>query len=175
MSVRIQEIKARCDNPGEVRNIINSLNARYVGTDHQTDHYFKVSEGRLKLRRGNIEKSLIYYKRANKKGPKLSRVELYRVSEPEKLDALLSAALETLVIVDKQREIYFIENVKIHLDRIKNLGSFVEIEAIDEEGRFSDKELLQQCRRLMRLLKIPAGNLISESYSDMLLKMPATL
>ncbi|MDO9549229.1 MAG: CYTH domain-containing protein [Candidatus Marinimicrobia bacterium] len=86
----------------------------------------------------------------------------------------MSAALETLVIFDKQREIYFVDNVKIHLDRVKDLGSFLEIEAIDEDDRFTDEELLQQCRQLMDLFKITANDLISDSYSDTLLKMRTT-
>ncbi|MBU0712723.1 class IV adenylate cyclase [bacterium] len=174
MSVRIREIKAVCQNHEEVRTIILSLNARYIGCDHQIDHYFKVRRGRLKLRNGSIEKNLIYYQRPDQKGPKLSQVGLYSTPEPEKLDTLLSAALDTLVIVDKQREIYFVDNVKIHLDRVKDLGSFLEIEAIDEDDRFSDGELLHQCQQLMDLLKITPDDLISDSYSDMLLKMRTT-
>ena len=174
MSVRTQEIKALCKNHEEVRNRVLSLNARYLGCDHQIDHYFKIRRGRLKLRNGSIEKNLIHYQRPNRKGPKLSAVKLYPVHEPEKLDALLSSALETLVIVDKQREIYFIANIKIHLDRVKDLGSFLEIEAIDEDNRFSDEELWHQCQRLMDLLKISPGDLIHNSYSDMLLKMQTT-
>jgi len=138
------------------------------------DHYFKIPHGRLKLRIGNIEKNLIHYQRPNRKGPKLSEVKLYPVHEPEKLNALLSSALDTLIIVDKQREIYFVDNVKIHLDRVKDLGTFLEIEAIDEDNRFSDEELLHQCQRLMNILKITSADLIHNSYSDMLLKMQTT-
>ncbi len=174
MSIRIREIKALCQNHAEARNIILSLNARYIGCDHQIDHYFNVHHGRLKLRDGSIEKHLIHYLRPNRKGPKLSRVKLYPVHEPEKLNTLLSSALDTLVIVDKQREIYFVDNVKIHLDRVKDLGSFLEIEAIDEDDRFSDEELLHQCQHLMNLLKIAPDDLICDSYSDMLLKMRTT-
>ncbi|MBN2601326.1 MAG: class IV adenylate cyclase [Candidatus Marinimicrobia bacterium] len=175
MSVRIQEIKATCKNYDEVRNRILSQNARYIGFDHQIDHYFKIPHGRLKLRIGNIEKNLIYYQRPNRKGPKLSEVKLYPVHEPEKLNALLSSALDTLVIVDKQREIFFVENVKIHLDLVKDLGSFLEIEAIDEDDCFSDEALLQQCHQMMTQLNITPADLICDSYSDMLLKMQTRL
>jgi len=175
MSVRIREIKAVCHNLEDIRDIILTLDARYVGCDHQVDHYFKVRHGRLKLRSGRIENNLIYYQRPNQKGPKLSQVRLYPVQEPEKLDALLSAALETLVIVDKQRDIYFADNLKIHLDRVKDLGSFLEIEAIDEDDRFSDEELLQQCWQMVDHFKITADDLISDSYSDLLLKMQLRL
>ena len=50
--------------------------------------------------------------------------------------------------MDKQREIYFIDNVKFHIDDVKELGAFMEIEAIDEQGKFTQAELQQQCRPL---------------------------
>lgn len=63
------EIKARCCNPGRIRNILTGKNADFMGTDHQTDTYFKVSQGRLKLREGDIENALIFYNRPDEAGP----------------------------------------------------------------------------------------------------------
>ncbi|HFD33211.1 MAG TPA: CYTH domain-containing protein, partial [Gammaproteobacteria bacterium] len=53
----------------------------------------------------------------------------------------LTAALGIFKIVDKQRRIYFIGNVKFHIDEVKGLGSFVEIEAIDEDGNIGLEKL----------------------------------
>jgi predicted adenylyl cyclase CyaB len=76
--------------------------------------------------------------------------------------------LGVLVVVDKEREIYFIDNVKFHLDKVKNLGNFVEIEAIDNKNIGKEK-LLKQCNEYMKLFSIDKKDLIAESYSDMLL------
>jgi len=57
------------------------------------------------------------------------------------------------------------------LDTVLKLGTFIEIEAIDNENRYSHKELLEQCRNLMKILKIQTKDLMMESYSDMLLKI----
>jgi len=163
------EIKARCDDQERIREILKSRNALFQGTDHQTDTYFKVNHGRLKLREGNIENSLIYYKRRNIERPKKSEVILTKDPAPS-LKTILSKALGILVVIDKDREIYFIDNVKFHVDTVKNLGPFIEIEAIDEDGTIGEAKLLEQCKFYLDLFKIPEQNLISNSYSDLLLK-----
>ena len=58
------EIKARCPDPGRIRAILKAQKARFQGLDPQSDTYFRVPSGRLKLREGNIENALIHYKRA---------------------------------------------------------------------------------------------------------------
>ena len=163
------EIKAKCSNPDAVREILKSHNANFEGADHQIDTYSKVKEGRLKLREGNIENFLIFYSRADQAGPKQSDVILYKTEPNSPLKTTLTQALGVLVVVDKKREIYFINNVKFHIDEIKNLGSFVEIEAIDQDGTRSKDELLAQCQKYMKLLNIAETDLIENSYSDMLL------
>lgn len=39
--------------------------------------------------------------------------------------------MDKLVVVDKMREIYFIDNVKFYFDKVEGFGIFVEIEVID--------------------------------------------
>lgn len=163
------EIKARCSNQDKVRDILKSKKADFKGIDHQIDTYFKVPNGRLKLREGNIENYLIFYSREAKEGPKQSDVTLYKLDKDNYPKEILLKSLGALVIVDKKREIYFIENVKFHLDKVDNLGTFVEIEAIDKEGIVGKKKLLEQCKHYMKEFRIEDKDLISVSYSDMLL------
>ena len=163
------EIKAKCNNHEKIRSILKSRNADFKGTDHQIDTYFKVNNVRLKLREGNIENFLVFYERENKKGPKQSNVILFKSDPNSSLKEILLTSLGTLVVVDKQREIYFIENVKFHIDTVKNLGTFMEIEAIDSDGAFGKEKLLEQCENYLKLFGIPKDDLISVSYSDLLL------
>ena len=129
------EIKARCSTPLSIQAILKAHNARFIGLDHQIDTYFRVPNGRLKLREGNIENSLIHYNRANQSGPKQSDVTLLKSpNEIATLKKILSDSVGILAVVDKKREIYFIENVKFHLDKVVGLGHFVEIEAINSEN-----------------------------------------
>ena len=166
------EIKAKCAAPAEVQKLLLEHGAVLQGKDHQLDHYYEVPSGRLKLRIGNIERSLIFYNRPNQAGPKDSLVRLCRMEAagdevPENLQQVLEAALGEWQCVDKQREIYWAANVKLHLDEVKGLGHFVEIEAIGEDGADRDR-LEEQCREWMEWLNIRAEDLLESSYSDML-------
>jgi len=164
------EIKARSSNQDLIRKILKTHNAEFKGVDHQSDTYFKVNSGRLKLREGNIENSLVHYDREDQSGPKQSNVTFYKSVDKSALKEILTKALGVLVVVDKSREIYFIDNVKFHIDSVKDLGTFVEIEALDAEGSIGKDRLLEQCQYYLDLFKIKQENLISNSYSDLLLE-----
>lgn len=169
MNVLNIEIKAKSQDVDSVRRILKSKNARFVGEDHQTDTYFNVKKGRLKLREGNIENRLIFYDRDDQSDPKESMVTLYDAKPDSSLKEILINSLGVKVVVDKKREIYFIDNVKFHIDLVEDLGSFVEIEAISENGQTGRDNLLQQCNSYVELFGISAGDLIHCSYSDLLL------
>lgn len=168
MKVLNVELKARCSNPDRVRKLLKEREANFVGTDHQVDTYFSVPAGRLKLREGTIENNLIFYNRENSATAKRSDIELVPFEETGDIKSLLTAALPVHIVVDKQREIYFIDNVKFHIDEVKQLGSFVEIEAIDERGDIGEVTLRQQCRFYRKLFNIAEEDLVAISYSDLL-------
>ena len=164
------EIKAKSNNQDAIRRILKAKKAEFKGVDYQIDTYFKVNFGRLKLRQGKIENYLIWYQREDKEGPKQSDVILFKSNPKSSLKKILTKALGILVVVDKKREIYFINNVKFHIDAVKDLGMFIEIEAIDNDGRLGKDELLGQCRFFLNLFKILQKDLVSVSYSDLLLQ-----
>lgn len=166
----IVEIKARCNNQGHIRHYLKSREADFKGTDHQIDTYFRVANGRLKLREGQIENNLIHYNRPNQEGPKQSLVTLYKSEPGSSLKEILTKALGILVVIDKQREIYFIENVKFHIDLVKNLGTFMEIEAIDTDNKIGKEKLYEQCKHYLKEMGIDDEDLISSSYSDLLIE-----
>ncbi len=166
------EIKAKCFHPEKVEAFLLSNNARFIGLDHQKDTYFTVPAGRLKLRQGNIENSLIFYNRPDQEGPKQSDFSLSKVTDGAATEQLLEKALGIKVVVEKNRKIFFIDNVKFHLDEVPGLGSFVEIEA----GNLSDPsktidDLKTQCDFYMQAFEVADADLIHHSYSDMLLML----
>lgn len=163
------EIKARTTRAAAIRQYLLENKADAKGTDFQTDTYFHTAKGRLKLRQGNIENNLIYYERDNQAGPKQSNFSLLEVPDPEALKAILSASNGIKVTVEKQREIFFIGNVKFHLDTLAQLGQFVEIEASNKYAPLSTAELNQQCQFYMHAFEIAEDDLVEISYSDMLL------
>ena len=162
------EIKAVCGDPQTVRGILEKSGARYLGLDRQKDTYIVVADGRLKLRQGNIESALIHYRRPDAAGPTPSDVHLCKLQDPGGMLHILSSALEVDVVVEKNRHIYFLENVKVHVDVVPGLGQYVEIEAIGDPGANVEARLERQCREVMALLGIRDEDLIDRSYSDML-------
>lgn len=164
------EIKAHCRHPEQVRRVLQEAGAVFRGTDEQTDVYFRVPKGRLKLRQGTIENALIFYERQDQAGPKRSDVFLYPAAESGLLREVLEKTLGILTIVRKRREIYFLGNIKFHLDRVEGLGDFAEIEVMDMEGSGDCEGLQRQCEEFMKRFGIEREDLLERSYSDMLLE-----
>jgi predicted adenylyl cyclase CyaB len=162
------EIKSRIDNPTSILQTLKAQGARYVGLDHQKDSYFKVDSGRLKLRQGNIENTLIRYHRPETKSLKHSFVRIQAFKEDcEALREILHESYGTIKTVRKDRHILFIENVKFHVDHVESLGHFVEIEALDTAGKRSEVELTEQCNKYIELLNLDRSKFIDKSYSDL--------
>ncbi len=165
------EFKARLNDEQQVRTVLKSLHARFVGTDHQIDTYFPVPSGWLKIREGRIENALIFYQRKNLLRARASTVEMTLLPRRNSLRAILARSLGTLAVVDKRREIYFVKNVKIHLDCVRNLGKFLEVEAISPTGDV--KKIRSQARKFQQLLGITSKDIVAESYSDLILARSA--
>lgn len=164
------EIKAQTHRQAAIRQFLLEAGAVYTGLDQQTDTYFNTLHGRLKLREGTIENNLIFYDRNNQAGPKQSHFELVPIPDAPKLKSVLTTAYGIKVIVAKKREIYYIENVKFHLDQVDGLGEFVEIEAGNILAPLTVAELQLQCETYMNAFGIQKEDLIAVSYSDMLLE-----
>lgn len=170
MSFLNVEIKAKINYTATIRQYLLDHNADFRGKDIQIDTYFNVGNGRLKLREGNIENNLIYYNRKNQAGPKNSHFSLLKTDTPELLKEILTKANGVKVVVKKIREIYYIRNVKFHIDEVPGLGSFVEIEAGNKEASLTQQELLKQCEFYIKEFGISKQDLVEISYSDMLLE-----
>ena len=164
------EIKARCSNPERIREYLVTNNTGFKGIDEQSDTYFNVLTGRLKLREGNIENNLIFYERTNQAGPKNSHFQLVKVEDAKGLKEVLTKSVGVKVVVKKKREIYYISNVKFHIDEVPGLGCFVEIEAGNVFADLSQKELKEQCDFYVKQFAIQPEDLVEVSYSDMLLE-----
>lgn len=163
------ELKARCEDVDRAREVLRSHAGEFVGVDHQVDTYYECNSGRLKLRIGDIERALIFHRRPDEALPHASEVSVVDLgAEAESLGALLTDATGVAVVVDKRREIYLSENVKLHLDEVEGLGAFLEIEARDLEGVVGEGRLREQCEEWMTLLGIAPDHLVAGSYSDLL-------
>jgi len=166
MKVLNFEFKAHLRDAAQVRATLKRLHARFLGTDRQVDTYFHVPSGRLKIRAGRIENSLIYYQRTDSARARRSTVEMMLLPRRNSVRAILARALGVLAVVDKRREIYFVGNVKIHLDRVRGLGTFVEVEAMTRTGDI--RKVRAQAARFRKLFAISASAIVPLSYSDLI-------
>ncbi|SFO38023.1 adenylyl cyclase CyaB, putative [Paenimyroides ummariense] len=171
MKIKNFEFKAKVGDHEKYENLLLKLNPIDYGTDHQIDTYFNTPKGRLKLREiEGKESKLIDYNRENVQGSKKSDIFLYKHEKDEALKQILSNQMGIKVIVDKKRKIYGIDNVKFHFDTVENLGTFIEVEAIDETEAFTLEELKEQCDFYYDYFSIQKEQVEKLSYSDLLLQ-----
>ena len=165
------EIKARCADLDALRGRVRPIATSYVGIDHQVDTYFVTRAGRLKLRESSLlGGQLVPYLRPNADGPRRSDYQLIPIADPAGLLRLLRELLGVHRIVRKEREIFLVDNVRVHLDRVEGLGTFVELEAVFDGPPTAASEALQHRKttHLMKELGIEPGDLISTSYEALL-------
>ena len=145
------------------------MGASDEGWLHQTDTYFRVPHGRLKLREEDTTSHLISYERPDKPVARESHYRLVPVSDPAGLKDALDDALGVLVVVEKSRRLLLCHGVRVHLDEVRGLGSFIEIEAVAD----SASDLSAERRRTSELqdaLAITSDRIVAFSYSDELLR-----
>jgi adenylate cyclase, class 2 len=164
------EFKAAANDIDRLEKKLLELDPLFIGEDHQVDTYFKVKQGRLKLREGNIENALIYYEREDMAGARQSNVMLYPLENGNGLKEILEKIHGILAVVDKRRKIYFIDNVKFHFDRVAGLGTFIEVEAIDTTGAYGVPYLKRQCELYAVLFSISKEDHIALSYCDLIIR-----
>jgi len=162
------EVKARIDSLSDVRARLITLPCHGEHHLYQTDTFFHVVRGRLKLREfADGTGELIFYERPDQPGPKLSQYD--RSPCPDALAVLraLSAALGVRGVVKKRRHVVLVGNTRIHLDEVEGLGSFVELEVVlrDSDSVSAGERTVVD---LLRALGIPVSSLISGAYLDLL-------
>lgn len=165
------EIKARAKDLNTIRNVIRQNDGTLEKTLHQTDTYFHVHTGRMKLRETDEDTAvLIQYNRVNSPEAKISNYTIYKTASAKELKTCLENALGVKVIVKKKRELYIIKSTRIHLDEVEDLGTFIELETVvADESKISDYG--KENADLQSLLGIKKPDLIKVSYSDLLLNV----
>lgn len=126
------ELKTADADPAATERACRALGAADGGTLVQRDTYFAVARGRLKLRE-DVERhtaELIFYLRANEAGLRSSSYWRAPTADAEALRSLLEAAHGIAGTVHKRRRLFLHRNVRIHLDEVEGLGSFVELESV---------------------------------------------
>jgi len=162
------EIKARVRDLPAVRRAVEAVADGPPALLIQSDTFFAVPRGRLKLRAftdGTAE--LISYLRHDVAGPRESRFAKVAVNDHDALTGVLGAALGVTGVVRKRRDLYRRGPTRIHLDEVDDLGSFLELEVELSDGQ-SAAEGERIARELMARLGIADENLVATAYVDLL-------
>jgi predicted adenylyl cyclase CyaB len=134
----------------------------------QTDVFFPCPHGRLKLRIFDDNRGeLIFYERADAPGPRRSDYQIARTADPYTLLEILQHVWGASGMVEKVRSLYIVGQTRIHIDQVKGLGSFLEIEVVLKEQQ-SDAEGLRIAQTLAKEFKIMENHLIHVAYVDLL-------
>jgi predicted adenylyl cyclase CyaB len=161
------EIKARITNVDALAPRVAALADAGPSEIFQDDTFFRCEAGRLKLRMFSpTHGELIFYRRANQAGPKESFYVRTPTREPESLREALTLAYGQAGHVRKQRSLYLIGRTRVHLDRVENLGHFVELEVVLAPGEASQAGV-EVAHQLMMQLGIEPAQLVEDAYVDL--------
>jgi adenylate cyclase class 2 len=163
------ELKARDPDSSASLEVCRALGAEDRNTIEQRDTYFKVARGGLKLREEQPGRPhLIQFERASEPQQRESRYRIIEVSDGPALCAALAAAIGIRGVVAKRRHLLLWQSVRIHLDEVEQLGTFIELEAVAPPG----SNLTHEHRLVAELrdaLGITDERLVALGYAEQLI------
>lgn len=162
------ETKALVEDLAAVRAAAIAIGARPSSIEEQVDRYYELDGARrVKLRTvagGRAE--MIHYRRPERDGVRASDYEVTPVRDGD-AGACLVPKTSPLVVVRKRREVLLLDNVRVHLDEVDGLGTFLELEAV-VDGAHDERRCQAQVADILCHLGVGSGDLIRASYSDLL-------
>ena len=160
------EIKAKIESLERIRELVQPYVTEDLGVQQQVDTYFQTPNGRLKVRQiDDRSPQLIWYQRADESAACISTYELLDV--PDRLITVLDQAFGIRIQVRKIRQILMYHNVRIHLDEVERLGTFLEFEGVIGPGN-EEKISRERVSFLCETLQLDTSHYLETSYSDLL-------
>jgi len=164
------ELKAKVNSMNSLRRRVKDIGAKKTELMSQIDTYFASKSGRLKLREINgKEFVLIQYHRPDTASHKISEFEILKLTKEQagELKEMLAETMGVQVVVAKKRELWMYGDTRIHIDTVKNLGNFMELESQIKHG---EKKARNEYDFLMKTLSLNGYEKINQSYSDLLMQ-----
>lgn len=165
------ELKVKVDNFSSVDLLLKKIKAQYVDSLRQIDTYYHCWHGRIKIREiNNRQFELIYYNRQNVAGHKISVFQRLSIGKKNlhQLKSIYSSAFGEMIIIEKTRQLWLYKHTRIHLDRVKGLGNFLESETVCEG--INQRSAIAESRKIVEILQLNKYKRIKASYSDLMLK-----
>jgi adenylate cyclase class 2 len=160
------ELKARLSSRARAEDRARGVGAEECEILRQTDTYFIVPRGRLKLREteGKIAE-LIAYERAEDADERWSKYKKAEIVDPHGFKDTVAFNVGILAVVRKERKLFLYRGARIHLDEVEGLGSFIEFE-VPSDGGENPLTLMQELRAIFQVAE---NDIEKGSYSDLLL------
>ena len=159
------ELKIKLNSFNQVEKYLKEINATHTATLNQKDVYYKSNSGLLKLRIENGNQSIIKYVRDEKSKNRFSNFEVLYFSSGN-AEKFFGELLKVETVVQKKRILYMYNNTRVHLDRVKNLGYFMELETLVLFGKNDAKKRFDG---IVNLLHLHDYLQIKKSYRDLIL------
>lgn len=167
MLLKNVEIKAKIHDFQKTHAQVTKLCPQPVSIEKQTDTFFITSKGRLKLRETTEKSALIYYDRIDSIEPSKSDIAISFIDDPNTLKLVLVKSLGIRGVVEKERSLYKYDQTRIHLDDVKGLGKYIELEVVLKKDQTVDDGKMI-AKELMNTLNINESDLISVAYIDLI-------
>jgi predicted adenylyl cyclase CyaB len=159
------EVKIKFDSFNEMKKTLRKIGAEFTATLNQKDIYYKNSNGLLKLRIENGEETLIQYNRNENSKNRWSNYNLLRFSDGN-AEKFFRKVFEIETIVEKKRLLYLYKNTRVHLDNIKHLGNYFELETLVINGQ---KDARERFNEIASLLMLDMKKQIKKSNRDLMI------
>ncbi|MFA5358374.1 MAG: class IV adenylate cyclase [Patescibacteria group bacterium] len=163
------ELKLKLNDFARVKRSARAAGVKEISVLYQTDTYFNVASGRLKLREINGKVfELINYFRSDKKSSKLSSYEIFNLNKDQAMlfKKALSRILGIRVTVKKKRNLWLHEHTRIHFDQVSGLGKYLELETVLWQ---SNSAAQKEHKKVIKMLGLDKYKKIAVSYNDLLL------
>jgi predicted adenylyl cyclase CyaB len=163
------EIKARIESVSSLIPRVAAIATEGPTEIFQDDTFFLCEVGRLKLRAfSDALGEVIFYRRPDALGPKESFYVRAPTHDPDALRKALSLAYGVAGRVIKQRTIFVIGRTRVHLDRVRDLGEFLELEVVLRDHEPPDIGTREAHEILGQLDIATSGQLVEGAYIDLL-------
>jgi len=116
---------------------------------------------------GSERGELIRYERSDVADARCSRYLIARTTDPEVLKEILSKTLGITGVVRKTRTLYLIGQTRVHIDEVRGLGTFLELEVVLRDAQ-TETEGKAIAESLMCEFGINKQQLIPETYIDLI-------
>ncbi|CAI4228265.1 unnamed protein product [Auanema sp. JU1783] len=163
-------IKARVNDVESTENAIfdltDSLGTYFV----QEDVYFNVPKGYLKLRimHPNRCGHLIFNSNSKMSGHKMSKSQITEVEDVTQIRMTLAAALSELGTIRKKRRIFTVDNLRIYLDEVDEMGTFIDVSLTMNT---SDEEvIIKKVADIRQKLQIQESDIVPVAYLDLMMQ-----